>query len=165
MENEKTFRTKTGYCHILPDKIVLTRDGLVGNISNLTVGNSMTRINIIYGCLSLIVLYFAFESYKNGQKVEPILLLLLGLFLIIGILRSINDSTTPIIERKSIKDVTFKKAIVGLTSRFEVMFEDDNGKLKKRTIILPGSLRGGQDETEKAIRIMYEENLLLSPLG
>ena len=44
MESEKTFKTKTGFCHILPDKIILTRDGVVGNVAKVTVGNNITRI-------------------------------------------------------------------------------------------------------------------------
>jgi len=163
MENEKTFRTKTGFCHILSDRIVLTRDGIVGNVAKVTVGNSILRILIIYGALSIGLLYFAFDSYKNGQTVESIFLGLFGLFLIYGILRSVNNSATPVIERNRITEVKLKKAIVGLTrSRFEVIFEDDNGKLKKRIIMLPGSLTGGENETEKAVRIMNEEKLLTS---
>ena len=166
MENEKTFRTKTGYCHILPDKIVLTRDGIVGNVSKLTVGNSITGILIIYACLSLGLLYFAYDSYKNGQTVESILLGLLSFFWIYGIISSVNNSATPVIERNRITEVKLKKAFAGVTrSRLEVMFEDDNGKIKRRIIMLTGSLTGGQNETEKAIRIMNEEKLLLSPLG
>ena len=39
-------------------------------------------------------------------------------------------------------------------------FEDENGKMKKRLITLPGSMNNGQNETEKAIEIMTAENLL-----
>ena len=163
MENEKTFRTKTGFCHILPDKIVLTRDGIVGDIAKLTVGNNIARPLIIYSVLSLGLLYFAYDSYKTGQTFDSIFFGALGFFFIYGVLASINNSATPIIERNRIAEVKFKKAIVGITrSRFEVMFKDENGKLKKRIIMLPGSLTDGQNETEKAIRIMNEEKLLIS---
>jgi len=165
MENEKTFRTKTGFCHILPDKIVLTRDGIVGNVAKVTVGNSISRILIIYCALSIGLFYFAYDSYKNGQTVESIFLGLFALFLIYGIFSSVNNSATPVIDRNRITEVKLKKAIVGLTrSRFEVMFEDDNGKLKKRIIMLSGTIGGGENETQKAIRIMSEEKLLLSPM-
>ena len=51
MEKEKVFRTKTGFCHIFPDRIVLTRDGIVGNLSEITVSNSISRILTIYTLL------------------------------------------------------------------------------------------------------------------
>ena len=154
-------KTKTGFCHILPDKIILTRDGIIGNVSMVTVGNNIARTLIIYGALTLGLFYFGFEAYKNGQSVQPVLFGLIGLYLIYGIISSLNNSATPIIDRKKIKDIKLKKAIKGLTrSRFEVMFEDDNGKIKKRLIMLPGSLTDGQNETEKAVEIMKTENLL-----
>lgn len=56
MEQEKTFKTKTGFCHILLDKIVLTRDGVVGNVAKVTVGKSIARILIIYGAMTVIEL-------------------------------------------------------------------------------------------------------------
>ncbi|RDC56522.1 phosphoribosylaminoimidazolesuccinocarboxamide synthase [Pedobacter chinensis] len=161
MDNEKTFKTKTGFCHILPDKIVLTREGIIGNVATVTVGNNISRILIIYGGLAIGLFYLAFDSYTEGQIAPLILFGLFGIYLVYGIVNSINNSATPIIDRQNIKEVKFKKAIVGLTrSRFEVLFEDEQGKLKKRLILLPGSLTDGQSETEKAIKIMTDEKLI-----
>ncbi len=161
MEKEKTFKTKTGFCHILPDKIVLTRDGIVRNVAKVTVGNNIARILIIYGAITVGLFYFAFDAYQNGQTLQAILFGLIGLYLIYGIFNSLNNSATPVIDRQKIKDVRFKNAIKSLTrSRFEVMFEDESGKVKKRLIMLPGSMTNGQNETEKAIQIMKEEQLL-----
>jgi hypothetical protein len=161
MDNEKIFKTKTGYCHIQSDKIVLTRDGIIGNVAQVTVGNNIARILIIYGGLSVALLYFAFNSYQHRQIAEAILYTLVALYLVYGITNSLNNSATPIIDRNKIIDVKFKKAIIGLTrSRFEVYFQDDNGQTKKRLIMLPGSLTDGQNETEKALKIMTDENLI-----
>lgn len=161
MDIEKTYKTKTGFCHILPDKIVLTRDGIIGNVADATVGNNISKILFVYGGLSIGLFYFAFDSYKNGQTGQPILYGLLGIYLVYGTMSSINNSATPIIDRQKIKEVKFKTAITGLTrSRFEVIFEDEQGKIKKRLIMLPGSLTNGQTETEKAIKIMIDEKLI-----
>lgn len=161
METEKKFKTKTGYCHILPDKIVLSRDGVIGNVAKVAVGNNIARILLIYGGLSIALLYFAFTKYQQGQVYGSFFFFLFSLYLIYGIFSSLNNSATPIIERNSIKNVKFKKSIAGLTrSRFEVMFEDESGKIKKRLIMLPGSMSGGQTETELAIKLMTEEKLI-----
>lgn len=161
MEEEKTFKTKTGYCHILPDRIVLTRDGIVGNVAKVAVGNGIARILIIYGVIIIGLFYFAFSAFQNGQTMRPILFGLIGIYLIYGIINSLNNSATPVIDREMIKEVRFKKAIKGLTrSRFEVMFRDDNGKTKKRLIMLPGSMSDGDIETEKAVEIMKAAKLL-----
>jgi len=159
MDN-KTFKTKTGFCHVLPDQIFLTRDGIVGNISEVTVGNNIRRILLNYGVLSLFLFYRAFSTFQNGQTIIPLLYGGGGVFLIFRIFTSLNNSATPIIERNMIKEINLKKGILGLTrSRFEVIFEDDNGKFKKRLIMLPGSMTDGKNETETAIRIFSEEKL------
>lgn len=161
MGKENTFKTKTGFCHVLPDAIVLTRDGIVGNVSGATVGNHLAKILILYGIITIGLFYFAFEAFQNQKALQPILFGIIGLYLIYGIVNSLNNSATPIIERQRIKDVRFKKAVKGLTrSRFEVMFEDESGKIKKRLIMLPGSMTDGQKETEKAVEILRLEQLL-----
>ena len=158
---EKQFKTKTGFCHILPDKIILTRDGIIGNMAKVAVGKSITRVIIIYGGISAFLLYSAFDSFQTGQVPMSIFYLIIGLFLMYGIFASLNNSATPIIERKDITSIKFKKAIFGITrSRFEVLFKDENGKIKKRIIMLPGSLDNGKNETEIAKKIMKEEKLL-----
>jgi hypothetical protein len=158
--DKNVFRTKTGFCHITQDGIILTRDGVLGNVAKLTVGNNIARILIIYGVLSVGLLYFAYDNFSHGQFLPATFFGLFGLYLIYGTVTSMNNSATPIIERKDIKRVIFKKAIPGLTrSRFEVEF-NENGKIKKRLILLPSSLTGGQDETTKAVQIMTDERLL-----
>ena len=161
METEKTFITKTGFCHVLPDKIVLTRDGIIGNVAKATVGNNISRVLLIYGGLSCFLIYLAYDLYLNGQIAQTIFFGLGSVYLVYNILSSLNNSATPIIDRNKIKDVKFKKAIPGLTrSRFEIKFEDDDGKIKKRLIMLPGSMSNGPSETEIAIKIMTDEKLL-----
>ena len=114
-----------------------------------------------YGAITVGLFYFGFQAYQNGQILQPILFGLIGLYLIYGIANSLNNSATPIIDRQKIREVRLKKAIKGLTrSRFEVLFEDESGKIKKRLITLPGSLTNEQNETEKSVRIMKEEQLI-----
>lgn len=161
MDTEKRFRTKTGFCHILSDKIVLTRDGMVGNLAKVTVGNSISRILLIYGLVTLGLIYFAFDNFKKQDHFMAVLLLLFAVYLIYGIIASLNNSATRMIDRKSIQQIKFKKGITGLTrARFEVIFTDDQGKSKKRLIMLPGSLTGGQTDTDIAYKIMVEEKLI-----
>jgi len=134
MDDKKTFKTKTGFCHILPDKIVLTRDGIIGNISKGVVGNNIGKILFIYGGLSVVLFYYAFDNYQKGLILLPIIFGLIELYLIYGIINSLNNSAIPIIERDKIKEVKLKKAIIGLTrSRFEIIFYDENNKIKKET--------------------------------
>ncbi|PBQ34906.1 phosphoribosylaminoimidazolesuccinocarboxamide synthase [Sphingobacteriaceae bacterium] len=164
METEKKFITKTGFCHVFPDRIVLTRDGIMGSVAKVIVGNNIQKILLIYGGIACFLFYSSYDLYVNGQTGKAIFFGLISVYLIYGIINSLNNSATPIIDRNKIKDVKLKKAIPGLTrSRFEIKFEDEDGKIKRRLIILSGLRIGGTSETEKAIKIMREENLLKTP--
>ncbi len=158
---EKKFKTKTGYCHILPDKIMLTRDGIIGNVAEITNGSNITRILVIYGILAALFAYQAFDNYQRRQILPAILFSLLAIYLIYGIFNSLNNSAARVIEKASIRNVKFKKGITGITRpRFEIYFENTNGKLKKRLILLPGTLSATNNDITKALNIMTEEGLL-----
>ena len=160
-EKKKVFRTKTGFCHVLSDKLVLTKDEVVENAVNTGATNKIIRLLAIYGLIAGALLYFAFTEFQNGRMTQTILFLMAGIYLIFGILRSLNNSSTPVIYRNSICEIRFKNAKPGLTrSRFEVFFKNENGKIKKRLVMLPGSMTGGQSEAEKAVEILKSEGLL-----
>lgn len=161
MQNEKIFKTKSGYCHILPDRIVLTRNGTIGEISKIVSGNKIWRILTVYSLISLLMLYFGFGAFRKGENVSAFLYALTAVILVYGIIKSLNNSATPVINRNQIKNVKYHAAKPGLTrSYFEVLFENENGRLKKRLIMLPGSLSDGKNETEKALEIMKSENMI-----
>jgi hypothetical protein len=158
MDTPQIFKTKTGYCHILQDKIVLTSDGIIGEVANVTTGNKIARLFIIYGFISIGLLYTAFQNFSKGRNIVALFFIVLAGLLIFTILKTLNNTTTPIIERNKIKKVEFKKSIFGMTrSYFVIHFEDDKGKIKQRLILLPGSLNNGQAEIDKALQIMTRE--------
>ncbi|MFD2564799.1 phosphoribosylaminoimidazolesuccinocarboxamide synthase [Aquimarina rubra] len=161
MDTELKFKTKTGFCHILTDKIVLTRDGIVGNVSESVSGNNIYKHLIGYGIVSAIVFYNGYRDFKNENWIFFSIYIGIGVFLSYSIVKSLKLSATPIIERNKIKNVEFKSAKKGLTrSYFKVDFEQNNGKIKSRLIMLPGSLNDGTKETEKALGIMKNEGFI-----
>lgn len=161
MESEKTFRTKTGYCHVLPEKIVLTRDGVIGNAAKIVSSNTISRPSLLYSAICVYLFFQASKSFREQHVPIGFVYLVTSLFLLYAIVKSLNNSATPVIKRDSIKSVNFKEAKPGLTRAFfEVFFENENGKIKKRLIMLPGSLSGGDAETGKAVEIMRNEGLL-----
>ena len=105
METEQKFKTKTGFCHILTDKIVLTRDGIVGNVAELTTGNNIYRILGIYGVMSIVLLYMAYTKIAKEDWIEFAVYFGIGVYLVYSLIKSLNLSATPIIERNKIKNV------------------------------------------------------------
>ncbi|GAB3832403.1 phosphoribosylaminoimidazolesuccinocarboxamide synthase [Hymenobacter jeollabukensis] len=161
MEDNSVFKTKTGYCHVLPDNIVLTREGAIGQAAEAVAGNNIARPLALYGLFTAGLAYLAYDYYLQANYGLTGFFSLLVVLLAYGILRSLNNSAQPVLDRKHIQRVSFRPGLPGLTrAHFEVTFLDARGKQKKRLIMLPGSLSDGKAETEKAVSIMRAEKLL-----
>ncbi len=158
MESKKVFSTKTGFCHIFPDKIVLTREGFIGGMANMTHENNIARLKTIYVIVLCCLLYLAIDNFKKGLMLPFVLIIVISLYIFIGLIRSTNISTAPIIPREKIVSVKFKPGF--MRPCFDVRFKNEKGRIKKRIITLPGSLTGKKSETEQALNMMKEEGLL-----
>ena len=113
---EKTFRTKTGFCHITADQIILTRDGIIANAAKDTPGNGkIIRLLVVYSAVALGLLYLAYGNYRTGEVTSSVLLVMLAVYLINGVLRSVKNSATSVIDRKDLVSVHLVKAVPGLT--------------------------------------------------
>lgn len=159
----KTFRTKTGYCHITDEQIILSREGVRGEMAKVTVGNTILRILVIYGIISIVLISVSIFGFIKGDYFPASITLLVPAYLIYGIFKSLNNSATPVIERNSIQKVNYVKAKKGITrAYFEVYFKNEKGKIKKRLILLPGVLESSQDEIDETVNIMRVEGFLLN---
>ncbi len=160
MEQDKKFKTKTGYCHILPDRIVLTRNGVIGELSQKVVGNSIIRPLIIYSLFVIYLIYKVITLYTIGEQTRAIFHLAVAGLLLFLIFKTVKNSAAPVIYRDKIKDVIFKKATALTPAYFIISYENDKGKTKKRLIMLPGSLSNGKSAVEAAVKVMKGEKLL-----
>ncbi|HLP53708.1 MAG TPA: hypothetical protein VK151_01710 [Fluviicola sp.] len=161
METEKVFKTKTGYCHLLPDKIVLTRDGVIGNLASTIHGNHIYQSVVIYVALIGMLSWLMVKDYQKAYFFGVGFYAVIIVFLLYFIIRAIGYSVTPVIERSSIRQIVYKKAIPFLTRAcFEVYFTDEKGRNKKRFIFLPGSLTNGEAISNEALELMRSEQLI-----
>ncbi|MEZ4884632.1 MAG: hypothetical protein R3E32_07905 [Chitinophagales bacterium] len=160
-ESAKKFRTKTGYCHVFSDKIVLTTSETVGEFSEMVASNTIHRVLIIQGLIVVFLGYSAFTNFSSGNMVFGFLWSFFVLYFLYNIVNSLNNSATPVIYRSQIEEITFVPAVKMLArAYFSVRFKDEEGVSKKRLILLPGSLNKGAVETEIAVNMMKEEGLL-----
>jgi hypothetical protein len=161
MQADNIFKTKTGFCYVLPDKIVLTREGVAGEAAKRFVGSSIARPLIIYGLLSIFNLYNAWTSFIEKKYGFTSFFASLGIWFIYSIFSNLNNSATPEISRDTIQKIVFKPAKPGLTrAYFEVIFIE-NGESKKRLILLPGSFTNGSTEATKALEVFKSQGLSL----
>jgi len=73
----------------------LTRDGIIGNVAKVTVKDSINHILIIYGLISKDLMYLAIDNFNRHDNLSALLFLLFAVFLVYGIINSINNSAAP----------------------------------------------------------------------
>jgi hypothetical protein len=160
-DNGHTFKTTSGFCHVLPEAILFTRDGIVENVAELADPDNLRTILVIYAGFSIGLFCFAVDSFLNGAPVNAVLAIVFGIYLCYVINCSRNNSSASIISRGKVKKVKFRKAFSILhRTRFDVFFADSDGRTKRRRIILPGTFRKDHTEISRAIGIMTENGLM-----
>ncbi|MEP0213312.1 MAG: hypothetical protein ABJD66_08870 [Cellulophaga sp.] len=162
---EKIFITQDGICQIYPDKIVLSKKGIFGNMNKASLTLNRVKTLLVYGIFSIIALNITIKTYTTGSTSYAIGLGLLGLVLIYIMISKLRNSDKTVIERKYVKGITFKEEKKGITlPQFKIKFENKNGNLDLISIPLTSSFLSsdGQDNIEKAIKIMTEAELLSS---
>ena len=164
MGKEQKFRTKTGYCHILKDKIIFSTAGKIGNLDDIVVKENSSLVLIMYGILAAGLLVSGYANYLADNTPLAVVFGGIGLMLVNGIVRSINFSGTPLINRSDIQNVLFKKGIWGISrARFEVIFKDSKGNLRKRLIMLPGAVSVDEKTIAEATEIMVNTGVMTAP--
>ena len=115
MEDVKTFRTKTGYCHITPDQIILNKDAVLDTSEKMTESDGVVKIVLVYIIFAAYLIYSAYGDFGRGENVMAGILALVAVGLIYAIAISLDNSGTPVIDRSSIKKVTFTTGRKGLS--------------------------------------------------
>ena len=157
---ERSFRTKTGTCTITPQQIVLNRQGFGGNLAKLAYGESVLRLFVIYGALGVASLALGVWEFTRGNYIPGVLLCVLASLLLWNIIASRRNSAGTTIERSTVKSVDVHAPHPPLTRGYIAVHFLKDGKERKRLIMLPGTLSGGNEEFEKAIMVMREAGLL-----
>ena len=166
MESEARFKTKTGYCHLLEDKIVLTRNGIIGDLAKVTVGRNILLPLFTYGILGVFLIYKSIDAIMKDAWSIGLLYGLAGIFFLFNIFKSAAYSATPIILKEQISKIEFRPAKKYLTrGYFKVDFTDNKGRLKHRLIMLPSHNNEAEDASEQAIRMLENSGLTVTKIG
>ena len=140
------------YILALPAAIILL--SIMGNLSAF-----LFRLRSIL--FIMLFLFFVYIEYRRGNDTTVILYALIIVFLFLGFFRSFDASYVSTIPLKNIIQVKFVNSIPLLTrAYFVVIFNDENRRQRKRTILLPGILDKGESEKKIALKLMKEEGLI-----
>jgi hypothetical protein len=158
MEGTKMFKTRSGYCFITPDEIIITQQNQLQKKPVKPARDMSTMVLSLYAIGAAFVLYFAVLGFQRADYYPASVLLLVSAGIMAYVYAARNKSFTPVIPRESIRDIELIKAVPGgLGTHFNIYFEDDSRQLKRRVIKLSGMLVPENVELIKAIEIMQEE--------
>jgi hypothetical protein len=158
--NDYTFRTKTGFCTITAEQIILTRQGVRGASAEQVVGSSIGRSLLLYSLFGGAALLLGLWLIYQGSAFTGAFLALVGSILLWNVFASRNNSAANRIDRAAIRGIEAHPPRPPLTrGYFNVYFLED-GQEHKRIIMLPSSLMNGQEEYQQAETIMRDTGLL-----
>lgn len=164
MDKDKSFRTKTGYCHVLPEKILFTKNGDIENVlSNKTENKDPALFKVIFAILFLALLYLAYTQYKKEVITLTTFIILIILLPVIAFLfsASLKPNTVNCINRDKIKRVKLYKGLGGMTySKLFIYYEAENGRQLVKDISLQDPILSGKKGMEHVLKILSDENLI-----
>ncbi len=161
---DKTFRTKSGYCHILQDKIVFSKDGdLEKALTEKGQNHNSKSFKILFAFILCILIYFVYDQYKkeiidlNTLTISLIACPFIYFFVALGL----NYETIAQIDRKKINKTQLHSRTHPLTyPKFIIYFDNEMGKKKVTAVVFRDPNLFGKTDMENAIRILREENLI-----
>ncbi len=162
-EARPKFRTKTGFCTITPDQIVLTRGGLRGQIAEVMYGSGSRLSTLIRSAvIGFSLLGFGFYLLTRHATFGGVFLVAFGAYFLLNVVLSCNSSATPVIPRTQIQTIVACKPMPPTTRGYFTIAFLENSRQVQRLIILPGVLDGGEAEFQKALMVFQSCGLRIS---
>ena len=142
------------------DRIVLRREGASGGLATVVVGNSIWRILFVYGLMALSLVGFAVYLAAMGRFVLAVLPLVVAALLLRNVIKSRHFSAAPEILRDAIDNIEVHEPRPGATRGYFLVHFRIGDSLKKRIIMLPGSMSGGNEEFRHALEVLRNHGLI-----
>ncbi len=158
--NIPQFRTKTGRCLLTPDEIILERFGWRGRMAGVFFGQSPRRSLFLYGSIGFCALACGMVLLLQGHPEVGVYLLVIGTMFLLNAVLSRRLSATPSIQRSAIIAVEPHAPHAGMTRGYFVVRFQEKGQERKRLIILPGHLQGGDGEYQLALAAFHESGMI-----
>lgn len=168
------FSVKNGYCHVLSDRLVITPSEELSAVERDLDAENGKRIWILAVSLGAAILCGIGVFYvgnmtpraRTGFLPPEIVFAFAGLASLVSFVFNFRTSFVPVVLRDQIVKVTYYNGFgagqpnMFKRSRIAVHYKDAQGRLWKRTIIMPNRFQNGRVEMRKALTILRREGLL-----
>ena len=150
-----TFRTKTGECHVTPDRLSLLRTGPRGKLADTVQGRSRARTVGLYAVFVVCMAVLATSAWRADRPVAALMWFGYAAWVVVALARSRDFSVATEIPRPATTRIDVVRGWKGLTrDRLVVHFTDD-GRPARRFILLSGVLQGGS-ELDRAVTALRD---------
>ncbi len=155
------FRTKTGDCTVRPDRLVLTRAGVRGSWARSLYGGGMIEPWLPAAVLGAALAGVGLWGAWQGTFADGLFDLTIGGLLVAGGWSARRDSGAMELRRNELVRLeVHPPAPPALRGFFVVWFREHGGRLRRRYVLLPGVLAGGDDAYRDATRLLNDAGWL-----
>lgn len=159
-KNHCFFRTRSGYCHILKDKIIISRHKEISPEKTEKLSRLSLRPAYIDVFIAIVMIILAFLNFQYQQLSSTIIFSVMAVFFIYSIVTGWDIIKMNVIQRKEIIETKFvdEKFIVFLPKVY--FYIEYQGKKRKVEVPLMNKFLGGKDLKEAVLRILGEEKFI-----
>jgi len=157
-----SFKTKNGYCHLLDDEILISRNKIVTEERN----NRLDFPTVFLGGVAIISfitggqsVYSYFKEQPDDKEPSEVLLVMAALYALAGVILLINlwvrrnKTQDYLIKYDQIKSIDFIEAKSFSKCHFIINY-DKNGKLKQRFIPMQEGVNDDLSNVSKAKKLL-----------
>lgn len=157
---EGRFKTQTGFCHVLPEYIILTPFKFIQYSSVRLKKDKRHLFLASYIFFILLLGYFTFHRYVREEWLQVFVIGGFVLLLILKTFELIKIVTAKIIDKNAIKEINFFPAENKNSITWYKIYFKKNEQIKSSFFTLPNSTAGSTLETESSARIMINNGFL-----
>jgi hypothetical protein len=151
---EYKFRTKTGFCIINAERIILKREGIDGQIADRVYGHSISHALSIYSVTGIAAIAVGIWLLLDKNYFTGGFCCVVGVLFILNVIASRNNSAANIIERSTVISVKAHPPHPPFTRPYFIVNFLEDGKKRRRIIYLPGVMFGEKEEYRLASELM-----------
>lgn len=161
MDTEKKFKIRSGYCHIYPERIMFSRNGVIKSGTRKKFWRNRWWLYLADLILIALLLVAGLYLATLGKITLTVILALAALYRIINMMINLVRLSITEIRRDAIIRVRLNPGIKGISrARVRFIFKTPKGKKRRKLIILMDAVDTGHADTEHACRILRDEGLI-----
>ena len=157
----KSFATQTGYCHILPDRVVLNQEPVYGEAIAPLKPWRGRPLYFPAVALTFALFVFGYLAFRGENQLAAMIAVVVGFLCARYVFRLTFRPQEFVIARDGIFEWKYMAGQPPITKAFFIVkYRSKRGSKRNKVVVLPSFTSRWQDVRDHAMEILREENLL-----